>query len=61
VSRQLPSQAVYELFDFLEDVVFILPDTIAKALGAMPTARAMAWAEEQVRLALQGRLETKGR
>jgi len=27
----------------------------------MPTARAMAWAEEQVRLALQGRLETKGR
>ena len=34
---------------------------IAKALGGMPTARAMAWAEEQVRLALQGRLETKGR
>ena len=45
----------------LIDVNFILPDMIAKALAGMPTARAMAWAEEQVRLALQGRLETKGR
>jgi len=45
----------------LIDVNFILPDMIAKALGGMPTARAMAWAEDQVRLALQGRLETKGR
>jgi multiple sugar transport system substrate-binding protein len=45
----------------LIDVNFILPDTIAKALAGMPTARAMAWAEDQVQLALQGRLETKGR
>jgi hypothetical protein len=34
---------------------------IVKALAGMPTARAMAWAEDQVKLALQGRLETKGR
>jgi hypothetical protein len=45
----------------LIDVNFILPDMIAKALAGMPTARAMAWAEDQVKLALQGRLETKGR
>ena len=45
----------------LIDVNFILPDMIAKVLAGMPTARAMAWAEDQVKLALQGRLETKGR
>ena len=45
----------------LIDVNFILPDMIAKALAGMPTARAMAWAEDQVKLALQGRLETKGK
>jgi hypothetical protein len=33
---------------------------IAKALAGMPTNRAMAWAEDQVKLALQGRLETRG-
>ena len=45
----------------LIDVNFILPDMIAKVLAGMPTARAMALAEDQVKLALQGRLETKGR
>ncbi len=43
----------------LIDVNFILPDMIAKALAGMPTARAIAWAEDQVKLALQGRLETR--
>jgi len=82
VSRRLPSQAVCELFDLLEDVVFWIKDRggryqwvnvtnflnlglsrreIAKAPAGMPTARAMAWAEDQVKRALQGRLETKGR
>ena len=39
----------------------MLPDMVAKALAGMPTPRAMAWAEEQVRLAAQGKLETKGK
>jgi multiple sugar transport system substrate-binding protein len=43
------------------DVNFIVPDMIAKSLAGMPTARAMAWAEDQVRLAVQGKLETKGK
>ncbi len=43
----------------LIDVNFILLDMIAKALAGMPTARAIAWAEDQVKLALQGRLETR--
>ena len=34
---------------------------IAKALAGMPTNRAMAWTEDQVKLALQGRLETRGK
>jgi multiple sugar transport system substrate-binding protein len=45
----------------LVDVNFILPDMVAKAIGGMPTPRAMAWAEDQVRQAIQGKLETKGR
>lgn len=66
MSRRLPSQAVCELFDLLEDVVFWIKDRggryeIAEAPAGMPTARAMAWAEDQVKRALQGRLETKGR
>ena len=45
----------------LIDVNFVLPDMIAKALAGMPTARAMAWAEDQVKAAIAGKLETKGR
>jgi AraC-like DNA-binding protein len=45
----------------LVDVNFILPDMVAKAIAGMPTPRAMAWAEDQVRQAIQGKLETKGR
>ena len=37
------------------------PDMIAKAIAGMPTARAAAWAEDQVRAAPQGKLETKGK
>ena len=42
-------------------VNFILPDIVAKAIGGMPTKRALAWGEDQVKLALQGKLETKGK
>ncbi|MBI2159338.1 MAG: extracellular solute-binding protein [candidate division NC10 bacterium] len=45
----------------LIDVNYILPDMVAKAVGGMPTKRAIAWAEEQVKLAIQGKLETKGK
>jgi hypothetical protein len=30
-------------------------------VGGMPTKRAIAWGEEQVKLAVQGKLETKGK
>ena len=42
-------------------VNFILPDIVAKAIAGMPTKRALAWGEDQVKLALQGKLETKGK
>ena len=42
-------------------VNFILPDIVAKAVNGMPTKRALAWGEEQVKLAVQGKLETKGK
>ena len=42
-------------------VNFILPDIVAKAINGMPTKRAMAWGEDQIKLALQGKLETKGK
>jgi multiple sugar transport system substrate-binding protein len=45
----------------LVDVTFVLPDMVAKTLAGMPPRRAMAWAEDQVRLALQGKLEAKPR
>jgi hypothetical protein len=45
----------------LIDVNFILPDMVAKSLAGMPTPRAMAWAEDQVKAAVQGKLETKGK
>jgi hypothetical protein len=43
------------------DVNFIVPDMIAKAIAGMPTNRALAWAEDQVKLAVQGKLEGKGK
>ena len=42
-------------------VNFILPDIVAKAINGMPTRRALAWGEDQVKLAVQGKLETKGK
>jgi multiple sugar transport system substrate-binding protein len=45
----------------LIQVNYILPDMVAKAINGMPTKRAMAWAEDQVKLAVQGKLETKGK
>ena len=45
----------------LIEVNYVLPDMVAKAVGGMPTKRAMAWCEEQVKLAVQGKLETKGK
>ncbi len=42
-------------------VNFILPDIVAKAINGMPTKRALAWGEDQIKLALQGKLETKGK
>ena len=45
----------------LIDVNYVLPDMVAKAIAGMPTKRAIAWAEDQIKLAVQGRLETKGK
>ena len=45
----------------LIQVNYILPDMVAKAINGMPTKRAIAWAEDQVKLAVQGKLETKGK
>jgi multiple sugar transport system substrate-binding protein len=45
----------------LIEVNYVLPDMVAKAVGGMPTKRAMAWGEEQLKLAVQGKLETKGK
>jgi multiple sugar transport system substrate-binding protein len=45
----------------LIDVNFVLPDMVAKAIAGMPTPRAMAWAEDQLKAAVQGKLETKGK
>jgi hypothetical protein len=45
----------------LVDVNFVLPDMIARAIAGMPTGRAMTWAEEQVKAAVQGKLEPKGK
>jgi len=42
-------------------VNFILPDIVAKAINGMPTKRALAWGEDQVKLAVQGKLEAKGK
>jgi len=45
----------------LVGVNFVLPDMVAKAIAGMPTPRAMTWAEDQVKAAMQGKLETKGK
>jgi multiple sugar transport system substrate-binding protein len=45
----------------LVDVNFVLPDMVAKAIAGMPTKRAVAWAEDQVNLAIKGKLQTKGK
>jgi multiple sugar transport system substrate-binding protein len=42
-------------------VNFVLPNMVAKAIAGMPTKRALVWGEEQVKLAVQGKLETKGK
>jgi multiple sugar transport system substrate-binding protein len=41
----------------LIDANYILPDMVAKAINGMPTKRAMAWAQDQINLAVQGRLK----
>jgi hypothetical protein len=38
-----------------------MPDIVAKAINGMPTKRALAWGEDQVRLAVQGNLKTEGK
>jgi multiple sugar transport system substrate-binding protein len=50
-----PSAAVQ-----LIQVNYVLPDMVAKAVNGMPTKRAMAWGEEQVKLAVQGKLKEGG-
>jgi multiple sugar transport system substrate-binding protein len=45
----------------LVQVNYVLPDMVAKAVNGMPTKRAIAWAEDQIKLAVQGKLETKGK
>ena len=44
----------------LIQVNYVLPDMVAKAVNGMPTKRAMAWAEDQVKLAVQGKLKEAG-
>ncbi|MGH7332440.1 MAG: ABC transporter substrate-binding protein [Candidatus Rokuibacteriota bacterium] len=41
-------------------VNFTLPDIVAKAINGMPTKRALAWGEDQVKLAVQGKLKKEG-
>jgi len=50
-----PSAAVQ-----LVQVNYVLPDMVAKAVNGMPTKRAMDWGQEQVRLAVQGKLKEAG-
>ena len=50
-----PSAAVQ-----LIQVNYVLPDMVAKAVNGMPTKRAMDWGQEQVRLAVQGKLKEAG-
>ena len=41
-------------------VNYILPDIVAKAIAGMPIKRALAWGEDQVKLAVQGKLKKEG-
>jgi multiple sugar transport system substrate-binding protein len=41
-------------------VNYVLPDIVAKAIAGMPTKRALAWGEDQVNLAVQGKLKKEG-
>jgi len=41
----------------LIDSNYILPDMLAKAINGMPPKRAMAWAQDQINLAVQGKLK----
>jgi multiple sugar transport system substrate-binding protein len=50
-----PSAAVQ-----LVQVNYVLPDMVAKAVNGMPTKRAMDWGQEQVKLAVQGKLKEAG-
>jgi multiple sugar transport system substrate-binding protein len=45
----------------LVQVNYVLPDMVAKAINGMPTKRAMEWGQEQVALAVQGKLKTEGK
>ena len=36
---------------------YVMADMVAKAINGMPTARAMAWAQDQVALAVKGQLK----
>ena len=39
---------------------YILPDMVAKVVNGMPTPRAMAWAQDQIALAVKGQLKSSG-
>ena len=45
----------------LIDVNFVMADMVAKAINGMPTKRAMAWAQDQVALAIKGQLQKGGK
>jgi multiple sugar transport system substrate-binding protein len=47
-----PSEAIQRI-----DNNYILPDMVAKVVNGMPTNRAMAWAQDQIALALKGQLK----
>ena len=47
-----PADAVQRIDDN-----YIMADMVAKAVNGMPAKRAMAWAEDQIKLALKGQLK----
>jgi multiple sugar transport system substrate-binding protein len=47
-----PSEAIQRI-----DNNYILPDMVAKVVNGMPTPRAMAWAQDQISLAVKGQLK----
>jgi len=50
-----PSEAIQRI-----DNNYVLPDMVAKVVNGMPTARAMAWGQDQIALALKGQLKSSG-